>query len=243
MSFKEIEEILKKTEGEVFEKATLNSLWKLMSKGYIKSFDFPISTGKEGNVFRAFQKDKFIAVKIYRITTSTFRNISKYLIYDMPNVRRDKRNIIFAWAQKEFNNLKKLHNAGIRVPKPIAAEGNVIVMEYIGSRRAPAPLLKNAAIKDAKKIFDKIAKYLRIMYCKAKLVHADFSEYNILIYRNQPVIIDVGQMVGRDNPIAIELLQRDIKNIVKFFKKFINVNEKKLFEYVKGGENEIRKSS
>ena len=62
---KEIDEILSKTEGEVFEKATLQSLWKLMSKGYISSFDFPISTGKEGNVFRAKKGNEFVAVKIY----------------------------------------------------------------------------------------------------------------------------------------------------------------------------------
>ena len=236
----EIENLLSKTEGEVFEKATLKSLWKLMSKGYITSFDFPISTGKEGNVFRAKRKNEFIAVKIYRINTSTFRNISKYLMYDsLYKVKKDRKSIIFAWARKEFNTLKKLHNVGVRVPKPITCEGNVIVMEYIGGEEAPAPLLKDAMLEDAEKIFDKIKCYLRLMYKKAGIVHADFSEYNVLIHENEPVIIDVGQTVGIENPMAIDFLRRDVKNITKFFKKFINVNEEDLFNYIIGDENEI----
>ncbi|HHF55859.1 MAG TPA: hypothetical protein ENL42_02960, partial [Thermoplasmatales archaeon] len=58
----EVEKLMSITEGEVFEKATLQSLWKLMNNGYIDTFEFPISTGKEGNVFRARRKDELIAV-------------------------------------------------------------------------------------------------------------------------------------------------------------------------------------
>ena len=236
---KELDEILSKTEGEVFEKATLQSLWKLMSKGYISSFDFPISTGKEGNVFRAKRDGEFVAVKIYRINTSTFRNISKYLMYDsLYKVKKDRRSIIFAWAKKEFNTLKKLYDAGVRVPKPIANEGNVIVMEYIGSVSQAAPLLKNAAIENAEYVFCKLAEYLRLMY-KAGIVHADFSEYNVLIHDGEPVIIDVGQTVGTDNPMAFEFLKRDVKNITKFFRKYISVDEESLFRYIVGEKDEI----
>lgn len=236
----EVEKLLKTTEGEVFEKATIKSLWKLMNDGYIDAFDFPISTGKEGNVFRAICKGNFIAVKIYRINTATFRSISKYLMYEPPQrVKKDRRSIIFAWAQKEFNNLKKLYDAGVRVPKPIAIEGNVIVMEYIGSAEKPAPLLKDAEIENAEKIFNKIKEYLHLMYHKASLVHADFSEYNVLLHEQEPVIIDVGQTVSKSNPMAMEFLIRDVKNISKFFSKFIKVDENALLNYILGDKNEV----
>ncbi len=233
----EVEELLKgRTEGEVFEKATLQALWKLMNKGFINSFDFPISTGKEGNVFRAKSKGGLVAVKIYRINTATFRSISKYLMYEPPaRVKRDRRSIIFAWAQKEFNNLKKLSQAGVRVPEPIAIEGNVIVMEYIGTEEQPAPLLKDAPLENAEEVFEKIKKYLRLMYHKAQLVHADFSEYNVLMNGEEPVIIDVGQTVRRDNPMAMEFLQRDVRNIARFFRKFMRVREEELMEYILEG--------
>jgi len=235
---KEVEELLSKTEGEVFEKTTLKSLWKLMSKGYITSFDFSISTGKEGNVFRARRGKEFIAVKIYRINTSTFRNISRYLMYDGLNIRKDRRSIIFEWAKKEFNMLKKLYFIGVRVPKPIAMEGNVIVMEYIGSETAPAPLLKDSRIENAEKIFCRICDYLRLMY-ENGIIHADFSEYNILVYKGEPVIIDVGQTIGRDNPMALDFLKRDVNNITRFFKKYINVDAEEVLKYVVGEKNEI----
>ncbi|MEM2935170.1 MAG: serine protein kinase RIO [Candidatus Thermoplasmatota archaeon] len=236
---KKIED-LRKTEGEVFEKTTLGALAKLMNDGFIDYIDFPISTGKEGNVFRGVCGEKLIAIKIYRINTATFRSISKYLMYDPPEkIKFDRRNIIFAWAKKEFGNLKKLHQVGVRVPEPIAIEGNVIIMEYIGSKAKPAPLLKDANIKNAEKIFEKIRKYLKLMYQKAKLVHADFSEYNILIYRNNPVIIDVGQTVKRENPMAMEFLRRDVYNIVKFFKKFINIEEEDTISYIMSDEDEV----
>ncbi|HHF55293.1 MAG TPA: serine protein kinase RIO [Thermoplasmatales archaeon] len=207
-----------------------------MNNGYIDTFEFPISTGKEGNVFRARRKDELIAVKIYRINTATFRSISKYLMYEPPQkVKKDRRSIIFAWALKEFNNLKKLYNAGVRVPEPIAREGNVIVMEYIGTEEQPAPLLKDAPLENAEEVFEKIKKYLQLMFHKAELVHADFSEYNVLMHEGEPVIIDVGQTVSRDNPMAMEFLQRDVKNIVRFFKKYIEVDEQEVLKYILEG--------
>ncbi len=233
----ELEEIFRKTEGEVFEKATLKAIFKLMESGYITTFDFPISTGKEGNVFRARKNDEFIAVKIYRINTATFRSISKYLMYDAPRkIRKDRRSIIFAWAQKEFNTLEKLYRNGVRVPEPIAQEGNVIVMEYIGDENSPAPLLKDAVVDDFEILYKKIRKYMRIMYHKAKIVHADLSEYNILVHENEPVIIDVGQTVGTDNPMALDFLKRDVNNIAKFFSKYINVDGEELLKYVLEGD-------
>ncbi len=57
------------------------------------------------------------------------------------------------------------------------------------------------------------------MYKDAHLVHADLSEYNILFYRNNPYIIDVGQSVSVKHPMALEFLRRDIKNINNFFSR------------------------
>ena len=48
----------RKTQDEVFDKSTLLSLEKLISNRVIDTLDFPISTGKEGNVFRGISSDK-----------------------------------------------------------------------------------------------------------------------------------------------------------------------------------------
>src|SRR4030042_1552098 len=73
----------RKTQDEVFDKYTLSTIEKLISDKIIDMLDFPISTGKEGNVFRAITpKKKFVAIKIYRTSTSTFKHISDYIIGD-----------------------------------------------------------------------------------------------------------------------------------------------------------------
>ncbi|NIA10152.1 MAG: serine protein kinase RIO [Nitrospiraceae bacterium] len=221
-----------RTEGEVFDKSTLTSLWKLMNKGIIDIIDFPISTGKEGNVFRGKNKNGFVAVKIYRVNTVTFRNISKYLQYDgLVNVKKNRRSIIHEWSRKEFNNLSRLRRAGVRVPEPIANEGNVIVMEYIGTEETPAPMLKNAKMDKPEEIFEEIVRSISLMYNKAGLVHADLSEYNILLH-DGPVIIDVGQTIKSENPMAREFLERDVFNISKFFGKFFKVDKDNVLKQV-----------
>lgn len=58
---------------------------------------------------------------------------------------------------------------------------------------------------------------MRRMYNESKLVHGDFSEYNILYFEDQPVIIDVSQSMEIAHPMAIEFLKRDIFNINVFF--------------------------
>ncbi|MEA2053674.1 MAG: serine protein kinase RIO [Candidatus Thermoplasmatota archaeon] len=223
-----------RTEGEVFDKSALESLWKLMSRGEIELIDFPISTGKEGNVFRGKSKKGLIAVKIYRINTATFRNISKYLQYGrLSNMKKNRRSIIYAWSQKEFTNLSRLSQAGVRVPEPIVNEGNVIVMEYIGTEETPAPLLKNAKIEKPEEVFNDVIKNISLMYKKAHLVHADLSEYNILFHK-EPVIIDVGQAVTTKNPMAGLFLERDVTNIVKFFRKFFDIDKNNILKQILG---------
>ncbi len=64
---------------------------------------------------------------------------------------------------------------------------------------------------------------------KAKLVHGDLSEYNILVWEGKPYIIDVAQAVPLDHPLADELMLRDLKNMVRVFKKLgVDISPKEL---------------
>lgn len=55
------------------------------------------------------------------------------------------------------------------------------------------------------------------MYHDCKLVHADLSEYNILIHDEHLYIIDVSQSVEHDHPSAFDFLRNDIRNVEEFF--------------------------
>ena len=213
----------RKTQDEVFDKSTLRTFEKLISDRVLDILDFPISTGKEGNVFRGITPDKkSVAVKVYRVSTSTFKHISKYIIGDprFKSIHKTRRDIVLAWTKKEYKNLQRAHKAKINVPKPIVSLDNVLVMQYLGSSNIPAPLMKDVKLKDPKKIFEKIIEFISRLYKKAELVHGDISAFNILMHKNRPYLIDFGQGVLIEHPNSLEFLKRDIHNVVIYFKKF-----------------------
>ena len=218
-------EDLKSVEG-VFDTFTLKTLYHLANKGYIDALGGVISTGKEANIYHALgygqEQQREIAIKVYRISTSNFRAMSSYLIGDprFKNVRHEKRSIVFAWTKKELRNLKKAHAAGVRVPEPFVERNNVLLMEFIGEDEIPAPQLREASLTpdQARKAFETTVEYVRLLY-HANLVHADLSEFNMLMDGNEVVFIDMGQSVTLDHPNAMEFLMRDVHNVTRFFRK------------------------
>jgi RIO kinase 1 len=223
----------RKTFGEVFDKQTLLLLGKLISDGIIDQVDFPISTGKEANIFRGTTPEKkFVAIKIYRTATMTFKHIASYIEGD-PRFAygyKNRRDIIQEWAKKEYKNLALLHQAKVRAPVPIKCVQNILVMSYIGDAAKAAPMLKDVSPQDPRKVFNEIITFIGRMY-KHQLVHADLSAFNILLFRQKPYLIDAGQAVLLDHPSSQEFLKRDIHNIVQFFKKYdIESNEQELLE-------------
>ena len=212
-----------KVRGDVFDKATLKTLYKLANKGIITAMGGVISTGKEANIFHSIgQESEELAIKIYRMTTSNFKAMQNYLIGDprFSSVKTDKRSIVFAWTKKEFRNLMRSHEVGIPTPVPKVSEKNILIMEFIGEDGISAPRLKDigGGLPDPELNFDKIVGYVSDLYNKANLVHGDLSEFNIL-YDDEPFLIDMGQAVTLDHPMAEEFLKRDIKNLVRFFGK------------------------
>jgi RIO kinase 1 len=223
----------RKTFGEVFDKQTLLLLGKLISDDIIDQVDFPVSTGKEANIFRGTTPEKeFVAIKIFRTATMTFKHIASYIEGD-PRFSygyKNRREIIEEWARKEFKNLEVLRQAKVRAPAPIKCVHNVLIMEYIGDASKPAPMLKDVLLRNPEKVFEEIITFITRMY-KKKLVHADLSAFNILMFRQKPYIIDVGQGVLLDHPSSLEFLKRDIHNIVHYFKKYgIESNEQRIFD-------------
>ncbi len=208
-----------KTYDQVFDRACLLLLQRLISEGAFSTLDYPVSTGKEAVVFHGTTPEgKARALKIYRISNSTFRNIATYIEGDprFKRVKRATKPTIFAWAQKEYQNLVRMADAGVRVPAPERVEGNVLIMEYIGDETRPAPLLREVDLEDPYSVFNDVVVNMRAIR-KARLVHADLSEYNLLFWDGLVVVIDVGQAVPSDHPRAAEWYRRDVTNVARFF--------------------------
>ena len=60
---------------------------------------------------------------------------------------------------------------------------------------------------------------------RAGIVHADLSEYNIIVQKNGMVLlIDWPQAIPTDHVNAPELLERDVGNVLRYFKRKFRVN-------------------
>ena len=217
------EEKIKKIFDKVFDNQSILTLHGLAKKGFFKTVEFIVSTGKEAHVFRAVDvSGNFRAVKIYKIETSTFRNLTKYLKgdYRFRDIKHSKKDIVFAWAKKEFKNLSLCREAGARAPRPVAVKDNVLVMDFIGENGIACRTLREHDERDKETLKDyynqTIEFIARLLYLK-ELVHADLSEYNILVKDKKLVFIDIGQGVLTTHPKAEEFFNRDVKNITDYF--------------------------
>ncbi|HID42297.1 MAG TPA: serine protein kinase RIO [Archaeoglobaceae archaeon] len=238
----------RKIYAEVLDERTLKILYKLSAKGTIKAMGGVISTGKEANVFYADGmldgKDFPVAVKIYRIETA-FQKMDEYIFGDkrFDIIKLPRKDLIYVWTEKEFRNLLRAHRAGVRVPKPVVYFKNIIVMKFIGKNELPAPLLSDLVseleeVVEPELLLLDIIENIKILYRDAELVHADLSEYNIMLLDDKPYIIDMGQSVLSDHPNAMTYLKRDIINITRFFSRFgIRKEPEDVIKYVTGDKN------
>jgi len=128
-------------------------------------------------------------------------------------IRRNRRGIIYVWAKKEYKNLEASFRAGASVPYPIVSRNNVLLMEFIGENGIPAPRLRDYVPDDVDSFVDALFDTLGRMYFRAGIVHADLSEYNVLVRRDLPVVIDMGQGVPWEHPMSIEFFRRDMERL------------------------------
>ena len=241
----------RKIESEVFDRTVLLTIVLMMDHKLISTIDFPISKGKEAYVFRTERGEKlkggrtkridktFAALKVYMIETSHFRHMQDYIRGDprFRKVSHSKQRIVYEWTRKEFRNLKLCYGAGVHVPMPYYFKNNTLLMDYVGDENGnPAPSLKRASPPDPKKNFKQIISDMKKMY-SIGLIHGDLSEYNVLVKDSKLYIIDVGQSVLLDHPMAEEFLVRDVKNLINYFSKYgVKADFDKVLKEIKGKE-------
>ncbi|MEW6036443.1 MAG: serine protein kinase RIO [Candidatus Micrarchaeota archaeon] len=225
-----------KTESEVFDREALLDLSKMLKKGVLQTVDYPVSTGKEANVFRASTPEgRYVAVKIYKNETAPFFRKMDYLEGDprFERIKHNDRDIVRAFARKEFKNLEICEKIGVHSPRPFHLINRVLVMSFLGEGDLPYPTMNMVGPLHGEKDLDSILDDMRKMY-KAGLVHADMSEYNIMM-GDVPYIIDFGQGVVTKHPRAERFLDRDVNIILKYFgKKGIVKDPAKVLAWIRG---------
>ncbi len=209
-----------KVVNEVLDKPTVMTLYKMISDHVIAYVNGAVSAGKESVLFWGVdENDSDVALKIYLVSTSNFKKREPYILGDprFSSVKKGTKNLVYLWAKKEYRNLTQCFEAGIPVPKPFHVTNNVLAMKFVGENGAPAKPLLDSEVDEND--YHQAIQIISDMYQKTKLVHGDFSEYNIFKTQKGLVVFDLGSAVDLRHPNTQEFLKRDINNITRFFKK------------------------
>jgi RIO kinase 1 len=130
------------------------------------------------------------------------------------------------------------------VPQPYNFIDGVLLMELVTDAEGnAAPRLNDLILtpEQARDIHRALIREVVRMLC-AGVVHADLSEYNVLLGHEGPVIIDLPQAVdAAGNAHAAGMLERDVANITAYLGRFApelldTRYAKEIWELYKSGE-------
>jgi RIO kinase 1 len=211
----------------------------MLERGYLDAIEGELKSGKEATVYLGRSRAGLAAVKVYRdLTVRSFKNDARYRAGRYIGDARIEKAIAQRsaagrraqgrlWAAHEYAMLWRLHGAGVPVPEPlvgpdpsdIGAAGEVVLMRYVGDEAGPAPRLSDLRLPpdDARRAFDDSVRALATMW-RTGIVHADYSTYNLLWWRDAVVVIDLPQAVEADHREARELLARDVASLCATFR-------------------------
>lgn len=185
------------------------ALATLTQKGTISALGPPIGEGKESVVYDALGLGP-VAIKFHRVGGRSFSSARLNRDYmpeegHCPWLMASRKS-----AEREFEALTALHQ-NVSVPLPIAQNRHTVVMALINGQN-----LNRCRLEAPQEILDEILENTHQAY-KAGFIHADLSEYNILLEDGRVVLIDWPQWIGTDHQNAQAIVGRDIDNILAFF--------------------------
>ncbi len=213
------------------------ALHTLVKRGIISKLSpTPLGVGKESDVYVGDSELGIkIVIKFHRLGRTSFRNTRKFRVWV-----GDRRHITWLYesrlsAHMEYKALTLAYNVNVKVPKPITVNRHAVVMEYIDNSLQ----LSEVKLEEPEKVLEDIIEQVRKTYKEASIVHGDLSKFNVLVNLDNGDIriIDWSQFVPRGYRNALELLKRDLQNIIDFFNEYYDVetNLDEVVDYVTEG--------
>jgi RIO kinase 1 len=207
----------------------------LVTDGLVDEVVRQLMSGKEAMVYVVLCGDELRCAKVYKEANKRgFRQAVAYTegrkIKNSRQARAMARGSRYgreeqeaAWQHAEVDALYRLANAGVRVPTPYNFHEGVLLMELVTDEDGePAPRLNDVVLgaEEARRYHAQLIREVVRMLC-AGIVHGDLSEYNVLIDREGPVIIDLPQAIdAAANNNASAMLERDVANLAAYFGRF-----------------------
>jgi RIO kinase 2 len=194
-----------------FDAYDLMALSDFVKRNHVKSIGEQVGVGKESVIYEAMG-EIHLAIKFHRQGRTSFKHVRRLRdhLTDQPKVPW-LYAASFA-ARREFQVMEKLYPA-VSIPRPVAASRHALAMEFVHGTQ-----LNKMTLSDPKEGLNMILDEVRKTWNKG-FVHADLSEFNIIITDAGPKLIDWPQAVEVAHPHSQELLERDLSNILRFFER------------------------
>ncbi|MDD1678912.1 MAG: serine/threonine protein phosphatase [Methanomicrobiales archaeon] len=191
------------------------ALRTLSERDTISALGSLIGVGKESVVYEALGLTRLV-LKFHRIGQRSFQSarISRGYLPDGGHIPRLFASVLS--AEREFLALKTLHPR-VSVPLPIDRNRHVVAMSLI-----EGVLLNHARLSDPEHTLEEILENVRASY-DLGIIHADLSEFNVMMDEGTCYLIDWPQWVETTHPNAGALLRRDVQNILSYFQRKYNI--------------------
>jgi RIO kinase 1 len=203
----------------------------LVEAGLVDSVSRQLMSGKEAMIYVVRCGDEVRCAKVYKEADKrAFRQSVDYTegrrVKNSRRARAMEKGSRYgrkakeeAWQSAEVDALLRLAAAGVRVPQPYNFIDGVLLMELVTDAEGnAAPRLNDVTLspQQAREVHRVLIREVVRMLC-AGVVHADLSEYNVLVGHEGPVIIDLPQAVdAAGNAHAGAMLERDVANITAY---------------------------
>jgi len=156
---------------------------------------------------------------LFRIGRTSFRATKRKRQYTQPLRQHHWLLVNIDAAKKEFDALKRLLPTGAPVLEALARERHAVLMKFSDGTM----LSEVNSLDDPEQILRQILQGVKTAYVKAGIVNGDLSEFNILVEGDRIWIIDWPQYLPTSHSFADKLLERDIFNILNFFRRRFRV--------------------
>lgn len=192
----------------------------LVDSNIITGIGENIGIGKESDVVEAISgSNQKRAIKFFRIGRISFTDTKRKRSFEKNKNLHSWLLVNIEAAKKEYDILLKLKKTKMNITTPYYRSMHAIVMYKIEGKRLSDTVL----LEDPLDILEKIIIQVKLAYDE-NIINGDLNEYNTIIDNENKVwIIDWPQAVARDHPNARFFIERDIKNISRYFERKYNI--------------------
>ncbi len=197
-----------------FEAYDLLALNTFVKRGSVNALGDEIGVGKESVVYEATGGiiDRRVVIKLHREGKMSFKKVRVKREHTGERKHLSWLYVSRLGAKREYDALKTLYPE-VSVPEPIDYNRHAIVMSV-----AKGQQLGHTTIDEPEWYLDEILSQVRKAY-RLGIIHGDLSEFNIFVNPEGCELIDWPQYITTSHANAVELLYRDIDNVLSFFNR------------------------